>query len=558
MKILSSVLLTITLLYSGAAVAEPAKEGTGVKVIKTFEVGAAPHGMRLDGHTVLIALSGEDAVVRIDLETGVELSRWPVSGVPLDIVRSKNGWLVTTFQSDQLIELDGESGAELNRWNAGKSPSLFSEKLSAGLTYVTSEFADRLTVFDPNENGVVASYTTGKRPYPADVTRDGVLAFVPNRDGNSVSVIDLLNKEVVAETPVCKNPEGGALVEGENIYMVACGGSNAVALINTASFEVIATITEDIGPRPFAVSESTDGRFAFVNNAGGDTLSVIDVSTRSVVDEIKVGRQPIVMRSYGNKLFVTNEVSGTLSVLDVPGAPEEPTGTTKNEVVMLGMIHGRHTNSETFGLPYLTRVFKAVKPDYVLVEIPPNRMEATMKGFRETGEIQEPRAMRFPEYVGALFPLSTRMDFEMIGTAGWNSHMNNYRSAALKAIETDPARADDWAEYRAAIEAGNEALKGHEEDPYFINSDAYDAIIKKQLEPYDRLFNDEIGPGGWTTINQAHYGHIADALDRLKGQGKRIMITYGAGHKYWFLEQLRQRDDIILLDPHQFLDAAKQ
>lgn len=538
---------------SGTAVAN-----TGIAVTKTYSVGAAPHGMRLDGDTVLIALSGEDAIVRIDLKTGKEMSRWPVSGVPLDIVRSKNGWLVTTFQGDQLIELDGDSGRELSRWSAGKSPSLFSEKLAAGLTYVTSEFADRLTVFDPVTNEVVASYKTGKRPYPADVTHDGVLAFVPNRDADSVSVIDLLNKETVTETPVCKNPEGGALVEGENTYMVACGGSNAIALINTASFEVIATVTDGIGQRPFAVAESADGQFAFVNNAGGDTVSVIDVSKRTVVDEITVGKQPIVMRAYGNRLFVTNEVSGTLSILEIPNEVKAAIGTAKNEVVMLGMIHGGHTNSRTFGLPYLTRIFEAVKPDYVLIEVPPNRMEATMTGFHETGEIQEPRAKRFPEYVGALFPLSKRMGFEMIGTAGWNSHMNNYRSNALKAIEADPERADDWAEYRAAIEAGNAAMKDYTEDPYFINSDAYDAIIKKQLEPYDRLFNGEIGPGGWTTINQAHYGHIADALDRLSGQGKRIMITYGAGHKYWFLEQLRQRRDITLLNPHQFLDAAKQ
>lgn len=553
MKIVSALFLTVVVFFSNTAFAE-----TGIKVAKTYSVGAAPHGMRLDGNTVLIALSGEDAVVRIDLETGKELSRWPVAGVPLDIVRSKNGWLVTTFQSDQLIEIDGDTGRELGRWDVGKSPSLFSEKLAAGLTYVTSEFADTLTVFDPSNNAVVASYTTGIRPYPADVTRDGVLAFVPNRDADSVSVIDLLNKASVTETPVCKTPEGGALIESENSYMVACGGSNAVALINTASFEVIAAIEDGIGPRPFAVTESSDGRFAFVNNAGGDSVSVIDVSKRAVVDEIKVGKQPIVMRSYGNRLFVTNEVSGTLSIIEVPRAPNAPMGTGKNEVVMLGMIHGRHTNSETFGLPYLTKVFEAVKPDIVLVEIPPNRMEATMRGFRETGEIQEPRAKRFPEYVRALFPLSTQMNFKMIGTAGWNSHMNDYRSAALTAIEADPARADDWAEYRAAIDVGEAAMKGHEEDPYFINSDAYDAITKEQLEPYDRLFNDEIGPGGWTTINQAHYGHIEDALDRLTGQGKRIMITYGAGHKYWFLEQLRQRDDITLLDPHQFLDAAKK
>ena len=33
-----------------------------------------------------------------------------------------------------------------------------------------------------------------------------------------------------------------------------------------------------------------------------------------------------------------------------------------------------------------------------------------------------------------------------------------------------------------------------------------------------------------------------------------MLITYGAAHKYWFLEQLRKRDDIILVNPVEYLD----
>ena len=36
-------------------------------------------------------------------------------------------------------------------------------------------------------------------------------------------------------------------------------------------------------------------------------------------------------------------------------------------------------------------------------------------------------------------------------------------------------------------------------------------------------------------------------------RGGRILITFGAGHKYWLLEQLRERDDVRLLDVREFL-----
>ena len=39
----------------------------------------------------------------------------------------------------------------------------------------------------------------------------------------------------------------------------------------------------------------------------------------------------------------------------------------------------------------------------------------------------------------------------------------------------------------------------------------------------------------------------------LSDHGRRILITFGAGHKYWFLEQLRQRSDVKLLDLRRYL-----
>lgn len=126
--------------------------------------------------------------------------------------------------------------------------------------------------------------------------------------------------------------------------------------------------------------------------------------------------------------------------------------------------------------------------------------------------------------------------------------MNNYRNATIKKLADDP----EWAKARAvndeAVSTANKAHKGRDDDPFYINSDEYDSNAKAMLTPYDHYYNDVYGPGGWTNINKAHYAIIEKALDDLRGQGKRILITYGAGHKYWFLEQLRKRDDINLVD----------
>ncbi len=532
-------------------------------VIATIEIGKAPHGIQIEGDRAYIALAGEDAIGVVDLATMKLIDKWPAPMIPLDLIRSGNGWLISSFGGSDVTVLEGEPPAPGQNWDVGKGPSLFAPEQVNNHAYIVSEFADRLTVFDTEKRAITDIYETGDRPYPADVTSDGVLAFIPNKGSSTVTVLDLLNKARAAETRVCKEPTGGALDRDEIHYIVACGGDDKVQWINTASFEVVGELAEGIGPRPFAVTVSDNGRWAFVNNAGGKTVSVIDLAARKVIETVETDVQPIVMRTRGNRLYVANEGNdelgggATLSIIEIPPSPDKAKGAAKNEVLILGMIHDRHLASERYSTDYLRKLFQVIEPDYVLTEMPPNRFEQAVKSFQATGVIGEDRIARFAEYREALFPLMQTMKFQIIPTAGWNSHMNDYRNKALKQLSENPDRATQWTEYQAALTEMADAIGEREDDPYFINSDAYDAITKKGLRPYDRHFNDDLGTGGWETINRAHYRWIEKALDEHSGEGKRFLITYGAGHKYWFLEKLKERDDIILLDARPFLDKAR-
>ena len=226
----------------------------------------------------------------------------------------------------------------------------------------------------------------------------------------------------------------------------------------------------------------------------------------------------------------------------------------KSEVIVIGTIHGEHRTSQRYGTSVLRRLLEAMRPDYVLTEIAPNRLQATQAEFAATGRITEPRVTRFPEYVDVLFPLTRTMKFTIVPTAGWTRPMDQFRTAAMKRFEADPSRRSEWEAYTRANQVADSlvALAGAD-NPYFINSNAYDEIQTIAHEPYNRLFNAELGPGGWDNINVTHFGNIARALDAHRGDGKRFVITYGAGHKEWFLRALRLRDDVTLLDVAPFL-----
>ena len=251
-------------------------------------------------------------------------------------------------------------------------------------------------------------------------------------------------------------------------------------------------------------------------------------------------------------LFYSCETNSTLS-------DQSTTSKQKNEVLVLGAIHSGHLTDSVYNTAYLEKLIVEINPDFILSEIPPDRMQAAIDGFIRDDTISEPRVMRFPEYVDVVFPLSKKMNFKIIPTAGWTRPMAMERSKKLKAISKDPTRTADWNAYLAANKKSDSLYNATQKrnDPYFIHTDEYDDIQDVSLQVYNKLFNVELGLGGWENINIAHYWNIEKALEKHRYKGKRMLIIYGAGHKGWFLRELRKRDDIHLLEMKPFLDAIK-
>ncbi len=363
---------------------------------------------------------------------------------------------------------------------------------------ITESGSENLTAALPRDADGLERLRAGSEQHLADagalrhITSDGVLSFTLDRTTGSVRAYDLLNGAEVARTKACDRAESGELSGDDVAFVVTCAGRSDPVYVNTASYEVTPA-----PPRTPPVR------------------AVTQAMTRVVA-----GARP-----------------------------------RKNEVVVVGTIHGEHRTSTRYSTSVLRQLLEALRPDFVLTEIAPNRLDAAMREFSATGTIVEPRVVRFPEYVDVLFPLTRTMKFSIVPTAGWSKPMDAYRTAALKRIEADPSRRAEWSEYTRANILADSLIAAHgADDPYFINSAAYDSIETASHEPYNRLFNAELGPGGWDNINRLHFGHIAHTLDAHRGEGKRFVITYGAGHKEWFLRELRKRDDVTLLEVAPFLE----
>ncbi|MES3005928.1 MAG: SwmB domain-containing protein [Patescibacteria group bacterium] len=104
-----------------------------------------------------------------------------------------------------------------------------------------------------------------------------------------------------------------------NIVYVANQGSDSVTVIDTTDNSVIATTA--VGDQPYGLAYNSTSKEVYVANLKGDSVSVIDADPLSgtyndVINTISVGVEPYYVTSLGTKMYVTNSVSWTVSVIN--------------------------------------------------------------------------------------------------------------------------------------------------------------------------------------------------------------------------------------------------
>jgi hypothetical protein len=228
----------------------------------------------------------------------------------------------------------------------------------------------------------------------------------------------------------------------------------------------------------------------------------------------------------------------------------------RNEVLVLGTIHGSHLTQQEYSTSVLRDLIRTIDPDIILAEIPPDRFEKAITTYAETGIVNGYRVAQFPEYADVIIPLKKEMGFTIIPVDAWTQEMSDARTEKMRAIRDDPYRNDDWQIYGYAkyVADSIKVASGRKFDPYWINSPKYDEASEVALRIFNDRFNDELGAAGWDNLNRAHYAYIEKALDKYSQQDKRILITFAAGNKGWFLRELKKREDIKLIDLREALN----
>jgi YVTN family beta-propeller protein/VCBS repeat-containing protein len=170
------------------------------------------------------------------------------------------------------------------------------------------------------DNEVVQTITTGEDPADVIVRPDGRFVYVSNFNSNYLTVIDTATGQVSIITHA-DGPVGARDMafndDGSRLY-VSETGTGTISIIDTSTNTRIGGIVQ-----PEVTGELTViGDRLYITDVLTDTVAVLDPTTGAVIDTIDVGRNPteIALSPDRTKMYVTNLVDGTISVIDLSTA----------------------------------------------------------------------------------------------------------------------------------------------------------------------------------------------------------------------------------------------
>ncbi|HEY4206944.1 MAG TPA: beta-propeller fold lactonase family protein [Puia sp.] len=291
--------------------------------------------------TTLVPGSASDSVIL--LPNGWSLTPaghgFQLGDLPLNIAVSANGaWAAVTnngqsTQTLQLIDVAAEKVVDSviipKSWLGLKFSSDNKFLYASGgndnriLKYAISAKAHRLVLVD--------SLLLGKK-WPEPISPAGIeiddrrkLLYVVTRENNSLYIVDLASKTIAKRVELGGEGYTCQLSRDRKELYITCWGCDKLLIFDTEQRTFSAEIP--VGDNPNDICLSHNGRWLFVANSNDNSVSVIDVRQRKVVETLNAAlyadappgstTNALALSSDDKTLYVANADNNCLAVFDV-------------------------------------------------------------------------------------------------------------------------------------------------------------------------------------------------------------------------------------------------
>ena len=284
---------------------------------------------------LLVGNKGDDSISFINLETGREVSRRPVSAkAPHEISINGQFAAVVNYGSAAIdmfniahksIETTIDLGKNLNPHGI--------IALKNGGFVATTEGGNSIVILSPNHDfsksgadscpsfdWTVGSIPTGQNgTHMIALSPDENIAFTANLQSGTISRIDLTTKKVKS-VPAGKEVEGIAVTKDGTEAWASVRGENKVIVYDATSLNPLAEIA--VGAFPLRIIVSPDGKHMVTSNLLDGSISVINVGTRLVERTIKIsggresGQVTLLFSEDGSRLYAAETGINKIAEID--------------------------------------------------------------------------------------------------------------------------------------------------------------------------------------------------------------------------------------------------
>ena len=225
------------------------------------------------------------------------------------------------------------------------------------------------------------------------------LLYVVTKENNSLYIIDLKTKKTIKQIALGSEAFTCLLSPDKKELYISLWGADKIIVLNTQKQILIDSI--NVGDNPNDICLTKNGRFLFVANANDNSVSVIDIKKRKIVETLNAALFPdapsgstsngVALSADEKTLYIANADNNCLTVFDI----SKPGWSKSKGFIPVGWYP---TSVKTIG----SRIFVANGKGFTSKANPygPNPMRKAEDVIYQSGDLKRPKEV---EYIGGLF-----------------------------------------------------------------------------------------------------------------------------------------------------------
>jgi YVTN family beta-propeller protein len=299
-------------------------------VLKTIPVAAGPHGMAVspDGRFVFVTGEASSSMSVIDTRDDSVARTVEVGPTPHGVAMLPDGktLLVGVYGADRVAFVDTATGSVVATVPVAK-PHTIAVRPDGKLAYVASQEPGRfgLVVVDLATRAVARRIDLDKPPRDPEFSHDGRFLYVTTAGVNALRVIDAATDKPVAEIATGASPHIGKWFAGASVGTIVVQGPGELQLFDPATQAPLRSVA--VGKQPHWMA--SDGKTVWVTNEGSNDVSVVDLATGKTTT-IAVGNAPrkVVVQPSAAKSAAAGPAISIANFAFAPAALAVAAGTT--------------------------------------------------------------------------------------------------------------------------------------------------------------------------------------------------------------------------------------